>query len=163
MAVCQMASTRIGGAIKQHVPHRRLSKELMKHSFICGYVKYAYKFVKDRQCRKAVSPEPHLTERTIIMRNLLKASLVFMAVGAVSTSSAHAYEDEECSYRVSGVGYNDVLNIRRWPSPKSRIVGYIPPNGEGVELIRRKGRWGLIFYEGTEGWSHMGYLRSDCD
>ncbi len=96
------------------------------------------------------------------MRKLVAASLALFAVGALSASPASAYNDEECTYRVHRVAYNDVLNIRKWPSPKSRIVGYIPPNGEGIEVIRRKGRWGLIEYEGVEGWSHMGYLRRDC-
>jgi uncharacterized protein YgiM (DUF1202 family) len=97
------------------------------------------------------------------MRKIIAASLALFAAGALSISSASAYEDEGCPYRVHGVSYNDVLQIRKWPSPKSRIVGHIPPDGEGVELIRRKGRWGLIEYDGIEGWSHMGYLRRDCD
>lgn len=95
------------------------------------------------------------------MRKIIAASLALFAAGALSASTASAYED--CSYRVGGVAYNDVLNIRAWPSPRSRIVGHIPPNGEGVEVIRRKGRWGLVEYDGVEGWSHMGYLREDCE
>jgi hypothetical protein len=30
-------------------------------------------------------------------------------------------------------------------------------------VIRRKGRWGLVEYDGVEGWSHMGYLREYCE
>ncbi|MBX2806915.1 MAG: SH3 domain-containing protein [Hyphomicrobiales bacterium] len=91
----------------------------------------------------------------------LAASLALLTAGAFSMSTASAYDD--CTYRVKGVAYNDVLNIRAWPSPRSRIVGHIPPNGDDVALIRRKGRWGLIEYNGVEGWSHMGYLREICD
>ncbi len=96
------------------------------------------------------------------MKNVTKALMAMLAAGFVFAAPAKAYEDEGCPYRVSGVAYNDVLNIRLWPSPRSRIVGFIPPNGEDVQLIRRKGNWGLIYYNGGEGWSHMRYLRRDC-
>lgn len=100
------------------------------------------------------------------MRKIVAASLVLLAAGASSVNTASAYEDYdvgECAYRVHGVAYNDVLNIRKWPSPRSRIIGYIPPHGEEVELIRTKGRWGLIEFGGQRGWSHMGYLREYCE
>lgn len=108
------------------------------------------------------------------MRNILKVSLIALAVGAFTPVAVHAYEDEQeedyaeeeqedCLYSVTGVSYNDVLNIRAWPSPKSRIVGYMPPNAEGVEVARTKGNWGLVTYDGIEGWSYMGYLESTCD
>jgi uncharacterized protein YgiM (DUF1202 family) len=97
------------------------------------------------------------------MRKIIAASLALVAAGALSVSTASAYEDEGCPYRVHGVSYNDVLNMRAWPSPKSRIVAHIPPRGRGVELIRRKGGWGLVQYDGEQGWAHMGYLRRDCD
>lgn len=97
------------------------------------------------------------------MRKIIAASFALAAAGVLSVSTASAYEDEGCPYRVQGVSYNDVLNIRAWPSSKSRIVGYIPPSGEGVELIRRKGGWGLIQYDGEQGWAYMRYLRRDCE
>lgn len=97
------------------------------------------------------------------MRNVFAALSVVAACGAVTINTASAYEYAECTYSVTGVAYNDVLNIRAWPSPKSRIVGHIPPNGEGVEIVRRKGRWGLVEYDGIEGWSHTGYLREVCE
>ena len=99
------------------------------------------------------------------MRKTVAASLVLLTAGVLSVTAASAYEDyesEDCAYRVHNVSYNDVLNIRAWPSPRSRIVGYIPPKGEEIELIRTKGRWGLIVYDGVQGWSYMGYLREYC-
>ncbi|MGF1619165.1 MAG: SH3 domain-containing protein [Rhodomicrobiaceae bacterium] len=96
------------------------------------------------------------------MRQFAKAAL-FLAVALGSANIAQADYVTECPYAVKGVAYNDVLNIRRWPSPQSRLVGVIPPNGSGVYLIRWKGNWGLINYGHYEGWVNMRYLRAYCD
>jgi uncharacterized protein YgiM (DUF1202 family) len=96
------------------------------------------------------------------MRQFAKAAL-FLAAALGSANTATADYVTECPYAVRGVAYNDVLNIRRWPSPESRIVGVIPPKGNGVTLIRWKGDWGLINYDDEEGWVNMRYLRSYCD
>ncbi len=63
------------------------------------------------------------------------------------------------TYRVRGVSYDDVLYMRRWPSPRSRIVKALAADARNVVLIRRKGRWGKVMFRGRIGWVHMRYLR----
>jgi len=96
------------------------------------------------------------------MRQLIKVIAVALAASVFMGGAAKADYTTECPYFVTDVAYNDVLNIRAWPSARSRIVGFIPPDGRGVILIRWKGNWGRISYEGVEGWAHMNYLRADC-
>ena len=50
------------------------------------------------------------------------------------------------TYRVRGVSYDDVLYMRRWPSPRSRIVKALAADARNVVLIRRKGRWGKVMF-----------------
>jgi N-acetylmuramoyl-L-alanine amidase len=63
--------------------------------------------------------------------------------------------DQRC---VRGVASNDVLNIRQKPTASSAIVGYIPPNGCGVEVRNRSGNWYRIVYGGSSGWVNGRYL-----
>ena len=45
------------------------------------------------------------------------------------------------TYRVVGVEYDDVLNIRAGPSMGYPIVGVIPPGGRGVRLVGHCQGW----------------------
>ncbi len=66
------------------------------------------------------------------------------------------------SYRVQGIRSDDVLFIRAWPSPQSKKVGSIPPDGRGVDKLGPcKGNWCKISYRGIIGWSSMMYLVAD--
>jgi uncharacterized protein YraI len=59
--------------------------------------------------------------------------------------AARAEADGPDYFRVTGVAADDVLNIRAAPSPRARILGAIPPDGNG---IRNRGcRGGLSFAE----------------
>ncbi len=85
---------------------------------------------------------------------------ILLVLGLGSTANATA--DGPDFYRVQNVEYWDVLNIRRWPSHKSKIIGIIPPEGRGIEnLVRYVRGWCLISYSGTDGWVNCRYLRED--
>jgi len=96
------------------------------------------------------------------MRHIIIMSALLLAANVALVNTAKAQYITECPYFVTGVAYNDVLNIRKWPSHRSRIVGLIPPDGRGVTLIRWKGNWGRIYYRDYEGWVNMRYLRANC-
>lgn len=65
-------------------------------------------------------------------------------------------------YHVRGIRSDDVLFIRAWPSPQSKKVGSIPPDGRGVSKLGPcKGNWCKINYRGIIGWSSMMYLVAD--
>lgn len=94
-------------------------------------------------------------------------ALGLLSVQAVAEASGPDY------FRVVGVAWNDVLNIRAEPTARSAKIGAIPPDGNGVrnhgcvggltyaeweaatpaqrEQARKK-VWCRISYRGVEGW-----------
>lgn len=68
-------------------------------------------------------------------------------------------QDAVRTYRVVHVENDDVLNIRTAPSGGARVIGSIPPNGRGVELVGDCRTWCPIRYNGVAGWVNGHYLR----
>lgn len=66
--------------------------------------------------------------------------------------------------RVSGVGAGDVLNIRAAPSARAPIVGSLPPDMPGVEVIGRNGdgTWVMLNSGERAGWAAARYLAADA-
>ena len=76
-----------------------------------------------------------------------------LIVGLGLAQSAYARADGPDRYEVRGIAYHDVLNIRKWPSHRSRIVGVIPADGRNIRnLVRRVRGWCRISYRYTDGW-----------
>ncbi len=89
-------------------------------------------------------------------------------------------------YRVTGVGPDDVLNIRAEPNPNAEKMGEIPPDGNCIRNLGCRGgltfaeysslspdeqaariaehpRWCRIEYQGITGWAAGPYLaEGDC-
>lgn len=62
-------------------------------------------------------------------------------------------------YCVTGVRWGDVLNVRAWPSPISRIVTRLDRRQCGIAFLPyRVGNWQKIRVEGWEGWVNSRYL-----
>ncbi len=101
------------------------------------------------------------------------------AVLALFPSFALAVADGPDHFRVIRVAPDDVLNIREEPHARARIVGTIPPDGNGIRNLGCEGglaiddwmsaseaeraasarrRWCRIEYRGIEGWSAGFYL-----
>ncbi len=99
----------------------------------------------------------------------------------MSASIAIAEADGPDHWRVTGVGQDDVLNIREEPDPHSRKVGEIPPDGtcivnlgcvggltleefttlsdeEKKKIEHERPRWCKVEYEKTVGWVAGRYL-----
>jgi len=55
---------------------------------------------------------------------------------------------------VVNVGPNDVLHIREYATDNSPIVGFIPPNAQGITYLgESQGQWIFVRYEDqAEGW-----------
>jgi len=90
----------------------------------------------------------------------LLVRLAFMAVPMMlMTATAHACAC--CStHGVVDVSDNDVLNIRRRATAKSRKVGKIPAGFCGIRRLGpRRGNWVKINYGGTTGWVHSRYIK----
>jgi hypothetical protein len=66
------------------------------------------------------------------------------------------------TFRVSGVGYGDTLNIRKGPSEFHDAVGTIPSEGRGVQIIGAcRDLWCPIRHGRTTGWVNRFYLAEE--
>ncbi|MEL6373868.1 MAG: SH3 domain-containing protein [Pseudomonadota bacterium] len=62
-------------------------------------------------------------------------------------------------YGVVGIKGFDVLNVRAFPSARSRKVAAIPPHARGIRVDRRHPNgWALVSYGPARGWVNMRYL-----
>ncbi|NER37741.1 MAG: SH3 domain-containing protein [Oscillatoria sp. SIO1A7] len=82
-------------------------------------------------------------------------------VSSVNGSGSPGSLSQNCvtKYKVKGVEYTDVLNIRQDAGIDKKKVGEIPYNGKGIIVtgtgfgkVRSGSIWVLIEYEGTKGW-----------
>jgi SH3-like domain-containing protein len=68
-------------------------------------------------------------------------------------------EPRGARYRVVGVAWNDVLNMRAAPTASSAIVGTIPPDAAGIAGTGGcDGAWCRVSYLGLAGWVNTRFL-----
>jgi uncharacterized protein YgiM (DUF1202 family) len=62
---------------------------------------------------------------------------------------------------VRDIAPNDVLNIREYATPDSRIVDIIPPDAKGIVYLGEiQGEWLFVRYQNrAEGWVHRRYVQ----
>jgi uncharacterized protein YraI len=66
------------------------------------------------------------------------------------------------TFRVSGVGYGDTLNVRKGPSEYHDAVGTIPSEGRGVKIIGAcRDLWCPVRHGRTTGWVNRFYLAEE--
>ena len=85
----------------------------------------------------------------------LAAALALLAAPAMATQDGWP-----ALYDVAGVAADDVLNVRSAPSAGAEIVGTLPPDAAGVEVIRPNARetWGLVNTGEGSGWVSLSYM-----
>jgi uncharacterized membrane protein len=66
-------------------------------------------------------------------------------------------------FRVTGVAAGDVLNIRAEPSAGAAILGGLPPDAAGVEVVAERGGWGLVSTGEGAGWVKLSFLARQPD
>lgn len=82
-----------------------------------------------------------------------------LPIGAILALGMAPLTARAQTLRVIDTAYNDVLNIREFPTGEARIVGVIPPDGRGiVPLGERNGNWIFVRYRRAEGWVSRRYL-----
>ena len=63
------------------------------------------------------------------------------------------------SFRVAGVDYDDVLNVRNGPSTDHSVVGTIPPDTAGIKIVGScVSAWCPIQHRAITGWVNSVYL-----
>lgn len=61
-------------------------------------------------------------------------------------------------YDVTGVSVGDGLNIRAEPAASAQILDMLPPDAKGIEVLERRGNWGLVNVGEGSGWAYLKYL-----
>lgn len=61
-------------------------------------------------------------------------------------------------FDVTGVAANDTLNIRENPDAKAAVIGTLPPDARGVEVVAERGGWALVNTAERAGWVNARYL-----
>ncbi|MEO9898305.1 MAG: hypothetical protein ABJD13_04055 [Paracoccaceae bacterium] len=65
-------------------------------------------------------------------------------------------------YDVTGVAWNDVLNVRKDPTNKASIIGELRHDASNVEVVAvsQDKKWGLVNIGDVSGWTFMRFLRT---
>ncbi len=67
-------------------------------------------------------------------------------------------------YDVTVVETWDTLNVREAPDGKAKVIGTLPSNATGVELLDRdsSGKWGLVNTGERSGWVALRFLKAQA-
>ena len=90
----------------------------------------------------------------------MRHALAFCFAAALHLSTAQA-ESYPALFDVSGVGSDDILNIRADGDATSRVLGIFRPDTTDIEVLRANpdGTWGLVNVGEGTGWVSLAYLR----
>jgi len=88
---------------------------------------------------------------------------LFLILTTVFTLSTTQQAIAKESYSVTGVGANNLLNLRKFPGTKSKIIGRIPVSGVVIrlnnkEVYKGKSTWIQVRSQGKTGWINNRYL-----
>ncbi len=89
-----------------------------------------------------------------LLTSLLLSCSLFLSPNVFATTA---------NYSVIGVNSGDVLNIRKYPGSKSKVIASIPSNGSSIKVLEKhitKGEstWTQIQWKDHKGWVNMYYL-----
>ena len=87
--------------------------------------------------------------------------MIRAALMSVTLAGPALAEDYPRLADVFGVQASDVLNLRSEPDAGSEIVGTLPPDATGIEVVSVAGGWGLINIGEGSGYASMHFLRPE--
>jgi uncharacterized membrane protein len=87
------------------------------------------------------------------MRIVLTTLLLCAAVGVAQAETVE----------VTGVAFDDVLNLRAEPRAGAALVGALPPTAFGIEALKRADGWVHVRSGKLEGWAAARYLRPQLE
>jgi len=88
---------------------------------------------------------------------MIRAAALFLCLVA----SPALAEEFPALADVTGVAADDVLNIRERPSADAPVVGALPPDATGVEVIAMSGTWAQVNTAEQTGYVAARYLLRD--
>lgn len=95
------------------------------------------------------------------------APIVLAAILALPLAVRPAHATQEyylpTLFDVADVALDDVLNIRLQPDANSPVIGTLPPDMKGVEVVEETRGWGRVNSGEGSGWVSMRYLTYRVD
>lgn len=70
-------------------------------------------------------------------------------------------QDFPALFAVAGVGSDDVLNVRENPDPNAPVIGALPFDALGVEVISVTDGWAMVNLGERTGYAALAYLTRD--
>ncbi len=70
-------------------------------------------------------------------------------------------QDLPALHAVTGVANDDVLNIRSRPKADAAIIGTLPPDSTGIEVVAVEGDWAVVNTAEATGYAALRYLRRE--
>jgi len=91
---------------------------------------------------------------------MLKYITIFVLSFFFANAALADWTDYPSLYDVVGVEVDDVLNVRKNPSPSAPIINTLAPNQRDVEIVAVSNdeRWGLVGFPDGSGWVSMRYM-----
>lgn len=95
-----------------------------------------------------------------MLRLLLAVALALWAGLAPASAQDRAVPDLPALFTVTGVDWDDVLNLRAEPDAAAAIAGTLQPGSMDVEVLSLSpdGQWGLVPLGEGSGWVAMRFL-----
>lgn len=87
----------------------------------------------------------------------LKSVLSILSRDTKSEETATPYVESDPN-RVFSCGYDGFVNMRGWPSYKSRVIAQFRNGPEGAALLEHRGEWTKIDMGGIVGWVPTKYV-----
>lgn len=99
----------------------------------------------------------------LTIANIFLAVVVPLAAAADDAEDDGAFHPKEAWGMVVSVEPGDVLHVRAEPSPSGRMIGALPHDADGFEVLRcvtpaAGGRWCLIRFARREGWVNARHI-----
>ncbi len=91
----------------------------------------------------------------------LFAPLLCLGLGLGLAAPAARAQELPALYAVTGVAAGDVLNIRATPDPDAAIVGTLPPDATGVEVVAVDGDWAVLNANDGTGYAALRFLQRE--
>lgn len=85
------------------------------------------------------------------------AALVLLLTGAPLWAEGYP-----ARHAVTGVADDDVLNIRAAPEADAAIIGTLPPDATGVEVVAVEGDWAVVNTGEASGYAALRFLRREA-
>jgi len=99
------------------------------------------------------------------MKRITLSAFIVLALISIDATISMAYAKSNITiFKVTKVSTNNKLQLRAWPSPKSRVKVSLPHNAvdlleTGKKKVLGKSKWIEVTWQNNQGWVNARYLK----